>query len=51
MKKYEFVKIELKNNYVVNAVTETHREIIISMAQKGYVYSGLYPQSKGRAVK
>ncbi len=51
MKTYEFVSVELKNNYVANAELEGHRAIINDYAAKGYKYSGYVPTKQGPSGK
>lgn len=51
MKKYEFIEIELKNNYVANAVLTEHRNVIEDMAGKGYRYAGFVPTKQGPSGK
>lgn len=51
MKKYEYVKVVLKNNPATNAISEEHRRIIDSYAEKGYRYAGYIPVKQGASGK
>lgn len=51
MKKYEFVEVKLKNNYVANAEISEHRKIIEEWAEKGYRYAGFIPSKQGPSGK
>lgn len=51
MKKYEFVNVVLKNNYVANATMSEHRQIIEEWAKKGYSYAGFIPTKQGPSGK
>lgn len=51
MKKYEFVKIIMKNNAVANATLDEHRKIISDWAEKGYRYAGYIPTKQGPSGK
>ena len=51
MKKYQFVNVVLKNNYVANATVTEHRQIIEEWAVKGYSYVGYVPTKQGPSGK
>ena len=51
MKKYEFVGVVLKNNYVANATVTEHRQIIEEWAAKGYSYVWYVPTKQGPSGK
>ena len=51
MKKYEYVRIKVKNNPVMNASLSEHRKVINEYAEKGYSYKGYFPTLQGPSGK
>lgn len=51
MKKYEYVKLKLKNNVVKDATMSEHRKVIDKYAADGYKYIGYIPTRIGPSGK
>ncbi len=51
MKKYEFVKLKVKNNVITSATLSEHRGIIEEYASRGYSYKGHIPPLQGASGK
>ena len=49
---YEYVRMKLdKNNYAMNAGSESHRDVIDKMAAEGKRYAGWFPVTQGPTGK
>lgn len=51
MKKYEYVKVVVKNSPPGSAYCEEHRKIIDEMSEKGFSYVGYIPTKQGASGK